>query len=91
MKFQNFEDIKIFFYGLSITDETTLDFDTHFDFVLNFTDTIGKIKASPFKMETLAEINDEILSVLEQMENKFPQKTFTDTRPKIAEEINECN
>jgi len=90
MKFQNLEDLNIYFYGISITDENHLDFDNNFDFVLNFMDIMKKIKASPFKMEKLNEINVEILDVLEKMQIIFPQELFIDTRLKISEEIREC-
>ncbi len=90
MKFNNSENLKIYFYGLSIADETEIDFGSNFDFVLNFVEIMGKIKASPFKMERLAEIDYEISAVLQEMESKFPKEIFADTRPKIAEEIKEC-
>jgi len=90
MKFQNFYELKIYFFGLSITDEKEIDYETNFDFVLNFINLIHRIKQNSFKMEILKELDNEILNILNEMETKFPQKLFEDTRPKILEEIKEC-
>ena len=92
MKFESLENLNIFCYGLTFSDEKDFDVNNEniSEFIFKFKDVMKKISKSPFQMETLLKFNDEILKVLSMMEEIFPMEFFEDKRNILKEELNEC-
>lgn len=90
MKFKNNQELDIYLYGLSLTDEKKIGNENLFDVLTSFYELNEKVKAYPFKFEHLSQLNEEIEAVFDDLEKIFPKESFESTIDLVEKEITEC-
>jgi len=90
MEFSNNPEQNLSLYSLSLSDEKKLELQNNEEIIKKLYELSLKVKLFPYKFDQLAEINEEIKNIFEELEKNFPQDLFESTVETIEKEILEC-